>query len=83
MLYAVSLFLYSYYSTACYPNGTIRFPNPDPAVYVDAMAIQDQGSQQATKCLVDPRGPYIVITGCSAVSIFILVEVSAWPSGKC
>ena len=51
----------------CYANGTIRFPNPDPEVYVDAMAIQDEGLPNATKCDVVPQDVDILITGCSMV----------------
>ena len=44
------------------------YSNPKTELFVDAMAIQNEGTSAATKCSVSLSGPLIIIDGCDTVS---------------
>ena len=54
--------------SACYPNGTVTFTNPNTILYTDAMAVQFEGTSSAIICTVSKSGSTVYITGCSMVS---------------
>ena len=44
------------------------YGNPNAELFIDAMAIQNEGTSAATKCTVSVDGPFIIIDGCNTVS---------------
>ena len=44
------------------------YSNPNTELFINAMAIQNEGTSAATKCSVSVDGPFIIIDGCDTVS---------------
>ena len=53
---------------ACHPDGSVEVTNPNPGLYTNVFAVQDEGTTGAVKCTVSTSGAQSNITGCSQVS---------------
>ena len=62
--------------SACFANGTISVNNPDNSIYLDIMAVQNEGSSSGVICATADNGAVHTITNCSYVSYFKTLVLS-------
>ena len=71
VVYIMPMYLFV---SACFPNGTIAFENPNPILFTHAMAVQYEGVASAFNCNCTLIGNWAFISGCNTVrSIFVLL----------